>query len=121
MNHFDNLPPVIAPTRTLCGNRNASFDEYSNVILDCYRRYVSDGLKDPRFNNRFAKSLLFLGPFISANIEPGNLNALEIGSGNGAKALGIAHLFKSYTGFDISEKNVGRAKKIQVQLKGQCP
>jgi 2-polyprenyl-3-methyl-5-hydroxy-6-metoxy-1,4-benzoquinol methylase len=112
MSFIDTLPGRISPTFPNLQRRNEELDQFSDDILRRYLRDVRPHVNSAEFDDRFARATLFLLPYLSQVFTGRKLRALEVGCGQGAKAVALSQAFSEYVGVDIVPGVIREAKNF---------
>jgi 2-polyprenyl-3-methyl-5-hydroxy-6-metoxy-1,4-benzoquinol methylase len=112
MSFIETLPGRISPTFPNIQRRDEELDQFSDDILRRYLRDVRPHVNSAEFDDRFARATLFLLPYLSQVFTGRKLRALEVGCGQGAKAVALSHAFSEYVGVDIVPGVIREAKNF---------
>lgn len=112
MNFIDTLPNRIRPTFPDMRARDPWLDDTADGICRRYLQEVRAEVQSAEFDDRFARATMFLLPYLSRVFKGRNLRALEVGCGEGAKAIALANVFGEYVGLDIVPRVIKTAQNV---------
>jgi len=94
-------------------------DKLDNMVDYLPKTYLDkrEEIGNPVFKNRFEQAFRFVLPYLKENVPLSELNCLEVGCGEGAKACALSPYFASYTAFDIDSESIRKARS-RAQLLG---
>jgi 2-polyprenyl-3-methyl-5-hydroxy-6-metoxy-1,4-benzoquinol methylase len=116
MKPFDRAPINLRPVNMWPLQDGSELNKLCNGLLEQYRTVIRSKIADDQFDIRFLRAITYLIPYLQNSVETKNLNALEIGSGHGAKAIALSHIFKNYTGLEIQQSLIEFADRARAHF-----
>jgi SAM-dependent methyltransferase len=114
---FADVPDAISVGTLISNPVRPDYFDLSNSLIQRYKtqflplgQQTSKLSHNPFFDNRVHDIGMYLLPFLTESIDTSNLRALEVGSGGGACAGMLSHVFREYVGMEPVDGEIRDAK-----------